>query len=564
MSDYYFDKIMNVKLYKVDEDGNVLRTLKDTMFINTTSSGLKPDMELEVSLLPEELCYACTLRIRNFMYVPDIRDYSYMEIEAGYNYKLSKRTATFNIAIFTSYQESPNPDGITVFKGVTVGSTSSCLTDRTVNVTIYGEQPIGTIIRKTAYGAAGISNVQERFVLTDPTNGAGVIKIHSFLGKYENEMMSLPDKQKLVGSNGLALLSDLYYSMYSYFKRQYGLTYIQQYYNGTLEVGILEESPKLTSSESILPLISVYSASFNAQILTITAPWDPLAEPGRIVRISANYFNGNMAPNDLGNLLAPAQLNIPTATEIATGAGLYRILTSKVNFSTCRDTNKMELLLIPIQYARENEAGTQVSAKYEALKKNKKESLEIVIGNPTDENSTEKLFSKGLKGNYTYTEETLNVGTSFSALAIKYYDTIDTKDFYLNKKLFNKDIVLRILDDGTLVKGKYASSTLGIAIGRSWAWPLLLGATYSMYSQGDSNYKVNLNDPDTLPPGTKVRIPVLPADNEEAINQLKADKELFKSMGDYYISYINDSSKWWAREHAVKAYNMYLLAGGEL
>lgn len=555
MNNYYFDKLIKVTLYKVDERGEISKNPKDILEITNTSSSLKPNISFEVSELPQQLCYQATVKIMNFMYTPDIKKYEYMSIEAGY----SSRTVQFNIAVFTSYQESPNPDGVTVFKGVTTGTTNAFITPRSIHVTIHSETSVKTIIERVAIGASGYEYATDYF-----TGGASnVIKV---LNNLPDELSSLKIKpsKKLTGDNGLALLADLYTTLYAFFKKM-GYTYVQQLYNGTLSVGVLGYDKRPDSVESVLPIITVYSASFNAQILTLIAPWDPLAEPGRIVKISANYFNGNMTPNVLGNLLAPAQLSIK---DLGSSEGLYRILTCKINFSTCEDTNKMELLLIPISYSKQDvsslsEDDTTLKA-YENLKKGVEKSLEIEIGVPDSQKTTEQLFSSGVKGSYTYTEETLDVGTTFTALAIKYYDTVDTKDFFLGKKAFNKEIVTRIEDDGTLVKAKYPSATLGIAVGRSWAWPLILAATYTAYKMGDPKYKVSLDDPDALPPGTTVRIPVLPSGNEEATTQLKADKDLFKAMGDYYINYINDKSKWWAREHAIRAYNMYLLAGGDL
>ncbi len=562
MNNYYFDKIINVQLYKLDKRGVPSTNPKDILKISLTSSGLKPDIELEVSLLPQQLCYQATIRIKNFMYVPDIREYGFMTVEAGYYRGPSstyfKQTQQFNISIFTSYQESPNPDGVTVFKGLTVGNTCSYLTGRSIHVKVHGETTIKQLIERVALGASGEQYATEYYT----KDSGNLIKVLNYL-PLELNTSKISLGRGLTGDNGLALLTDLYYTLYDYFKKD-GLTYIQQFNNGVLTVGILGWDPKLTVTESVLPIISVYSASFNAQLLTILAPWDPLAEPGRIVRISANYFNGNMAPNTLGNLYEPAQLGVPTAAELKSGEGLYRILTSKINFDTCGNTNKMELMLLPISYAKEEETGSPPTATYENLVKSKEKALEVVIGIDGDKKDTEQLFSSGVKGSYTYTEETLLVGTTFTALANKYYNVEGVEDFYLPKSKYNKEMVETVKDDGSFVMYKWPSTYRGINVGRSWAWPLILAATYTAYKSGMPEYKVDLKDPDTLPAGTKVRIPVLPSSNDDAVAQLASDKDLFKAMGDYYIDYINNSAKPWAKEHAIKAYNMYLLAGGSL
>lgn len=562
MNNYYFDKIISVQLFKLNKKGVPSTDSKDILSITPSSSGLKPDIELEISLLPQQLCYQATVRIKNFMYVPNIREYEYMSVEAGYyrgpSFTPFKQVQKFNISIFTSYQESPNPDGVTVFKGLTVGNTCSYLINRSIHVKVYGETTVKNLIEKVALGASGEQYATEYYT----KNNANLIKVLNYIPA-ELNASKISLSRGLTGDNGLALLSDLYYTLYDFFKKD-GLTYIQQFNNGTLTAGILGWDPRLTVTESVLPIISVYSASFNAQLLTILAPWDPLAEPGRVVRISTNYFNGNMAPNTLGNLREPAQLGVPTAAELKSGEGLYRILTSKINFDTCGNTNKMELMLLPINYAKEEEVGSPPTATYEKLVKSKEKALEVVIGIDGDKKDTERLFASGVKGSYSYTEETLLVGTTFTALANKYYGTEDFEDFYILKSKYNKEMVETIKDDGSLVMFKWPSIHRGINVGRSWAWPLILAATYTAYKSGSPEYKVDLKDPDTLPAGTKVRIPVLPSSNDDAVAQLAADKDLFKAMGDYYIDYINNSSKPWAKEHAVKAYNMYLLAGGTL
>ena len=72
-----------------------------------------------------------------------------------------------------------------------------------------------------------------------------------------------------------------------------------------------------------------------------------------------------------------------------------------------------------------------------------------------------------------------------------------------------------------------------------------------------------MNDPDTLPANVTAVIPSLPIDNQEAISALTPDKNLFKAMADYYVQYMT-SAKPWAKESAIRMYNMYLLLGGEL
>ena len=86
---FFFDKIISVKLYRTKENkeynprtqsmittGEVLDTDPlNVVTIDTTSGGLKPDIEFEIGELPGQNCYDCTLKIRNLMYMSDIRKY---------------------------------------------------------------------------------------------------------------------------------------------------------------------------------------------------------------------------------------------------------------------------------------------------------------------------------------------------------------------------------------------------------------------------------------------------------------------------------------------------------
>ena len=578
MNKFYFDKIISVKLEIVDEDGKIdtARTLE----IKTTSSGLKPDIEFEISMLQDALCYDCTLTIRNFMYVPDIRLYNSMEITAGYKYSdlaSNEQTNTFHMAIFSSWQESPNPDGVTVFRGITVGRVYNIFSEKPVTVTVNGETTVGNLIKRTALGASGYIDNDAFVAAKAMNNDASVLEVRSYIPEeYMNMLITLPNQLQAV--NGIAILESLYETLYAFFKSlDTPLTYIQHLYDGVLNVGLLEVSEKLAITQGVVNITSVYSASYNAALLNIEAPWDPTAQPGSVVRISTRYFNGQNAPNVIDirepALLAGQPLTRLTTEEINTGAGLYRILTSKVQFSSCHDTNKMSLLLIPITYSREQAKQDQETSYQNwtdtVSKERTASTTNVVIGTEKISEETKEIFQAGIQGSYAVREEYIAFGTTFSNIAMKYYGT-DTEDLYKTRDQYSGKVVLSIKDDGTRVMGKDPRLVYrGISIGRSNAWPLILMATYKAYETDklrgrgqDSKYKVNLNDPDTLPPGTWIRIPVLPSSNDAAVSLIAQNKTLFKAMANYYMKNLNNSAKPWSVTSAIKQSNMFILAGG--
>ena len=265
---FFFDKIISVKLYKTKENkeynprtqsmittGEVLDTDPlSVVTIDTTSGGLKPDIEFEIGELPGQNCYDCTLKIRNLMYMSDIRKYKFMSITAGYKYGASytqSRTVTFSIAIFTGYQESPNPDGLTVFKGLTTGQVEGFLTTHRVSFHSYGEMSLNDFIERAALGASGYAT-KEQYVQASARGEVGVLKVINRIPKQLGDEVMIPAQSKgIASSNGMAFLQRVYeIARDTLFTL--GYTYIQQVFNGQLTVGVLECDEKLRVAEPVI------------------------------------------------------------------------------------------------------------------------------------------------------------------------------------------------------------------------------------------------------------------------------------------------------------------------
>ena len=594
---FFFDKIISVSLYKTrvarefDNDkhetvvtGEILDTdPRNVVTIDTTQGGLKPDIEFEIGELPGQNCYDCTLKIRNLMYMSDIREYKFMSIKAGYKYGASytqSRTVTYSIAIFTGYQESPNPDGLTVFRGLTVGQIEGFLTTHRISFHSYNEMKLNDFIERAALGASGYATM-EAYTAAAKQGNVGVLKVLNYIPKELSDKIMIPAQSKGIASaNGMAFLQRVYEIVRDTLFAE-GYTYIQQVFNGQLTVGVLECDEKLRVAEPVIDVTAVYSASFTANILNISAPWNPACQPGALVRISPHYFNGQSAPNSLGDLMDKARtqaaldVGVISAEEARTGEGIYRVLTTRITFSSCRDSNKMDVMLLPIAYLDKDPAMTEVTGMYEDLKadveniKKTSKQIDIVIGEAKKDN-TQSIWEGTLKGNYgdNPTLVVFSYGLSFSDLSKMYYCKMQNLDedivLWKSKSAFNKDYVVDIRDNGTLIMGRDNNLTIGIRVGRANAWPIILKATYQRYkTTKKKEYEVNMNDPDTLPANVTAVIPSLPIDNQEAISALTPDKNLFKAMADYYVQHMT-STKPWAKEAAIRMYNMYLLLGGEL
>ncbi len=576
MNNFYFDKTISITLYKtkmVEGTGHRIIDYDSKLEIKTTSSGLKPDIDFEIKMLLGQNCYDATVKVRNCMRLPDIRSYDFMDIKAGYkysNFSTSEKTTTFSIAIFTAYQESPNPDGTTVFRGLTVGQIGGLLTTRPISFTSHREMPVWEFIQAVAYGASGFIDSghydQVRVLGPDP----GVLTVNSKLPTALKGLKVPP--QTRIANNGPALLAWAYDLLYEMFKGV-GYTYVQQIYNGSLFVGVLEASEQLKTTERVVNICSVYSASFTAQILNLSAPWDPLITPGTIVRVNANYYTAGVTPQDMDIMSVAQPAGLVTAKEAADGVGLYRVLTSNLQFSTCQDANKMDLVLVPITYMQSNpdtDVGIDIythMANVVSTVSETSDPVNIVIGEQLADTSTQNIWGKKLKGTYAIKTNTLLVGTTFSQLGLQYYDSdsghSEGASLWLSRSTYNKDYVVDIAADGSLVYGKNPDIKVGVLSGKCNAWPIILQATYAAYKAGDTAAKVDIDDPDTLPAGTRVYVPELSDTKDAAINQLKPDKELFKAMGDYYKARIG-TYKTWAKDTAIRMYNMYLVLGGTL
>ncbi len=114
-----FDKIINVQLYAVGAVSGDTVTLGNgqvvglSSYIQCPKVGRKPSINIRGRILPSPVLDGVELRITNLITgeVP-LDAYKYLKIEAGYAGALS---SAIEGEVVNAYQETPGPDGVTVF-----------------------------------------------------------------------------------------------------------------------------------------------------------------------------------------------------------------------------------------------------------------------------------------------------------------------------------------------------------------------------------------------------------------------------------------------------------------
>lgn len=329
-----------------------------TLQILCPRESLKPDVTFSIKLLPGQNCYGATLKIRNLnLGTIDIRSWDKMIITAGYR---NGAKATFTCPIFSSYIESPNPDGVTVFEGLTVGSAENNFTDHLVTLHF----------------------LQEEMTLKDLIEGVaqGIMDDIQVANLVDDKIMSRTitmEKRTVYAQNGIAVLNWLRDTVNSFVDTitKGESTVFIQLAGHTLSVMIINgPSRQVEMLKNIINLDSVKGASFSGTALTVTAPWNPALNPGDLFFMPPEFINGSMLPNVL-SLKDYRNIN-----------NLYRAITINVDFATVEEANQMTILAVPAQWAGElpdelatNIGNVEYSAAVEEWYKQGK-SVEIDVG----------------------------------------------------------------------------------------------------------------------------------------------------------------------------------------
>ena len=298
----------------------------ESLTINCTKNGLKPDMALSISLLPGQNCYDATLKVRNLNLADtNIREWTKMVITAGYR---TGNKAVYTCPIFTSYIEEPNPDGITVFEGITVGSAETVMNEQYTEIIFLQDK---MKLRDLAQGVAQGINPNIKVVT-------------SIADEIMDEEIQL-SKQTVYAQNGAAILSWLQSTLSTFVEKiseDQGerISVFVQLIGDELQIIALNGPNKMPESvESVINFDMVTGATFSGTALTVIAPWNPALQPGNLFYMPPEFINGSKLPNVLPE------------SDYRNEDNLYRALTINVAFASVENTNKMTILAVPAQWA---------------------------------------------------------------------------------------------------------------------------------------------------------------------------------------------------------------------
>ena len=350
-----FDRIINVTFFRqpdtayiqsmtggVVSDAFTMEYLQKMNLIATTitcpTGGLKPDIYFSVSVLPNHICYRMTLRLTNFMLRGDIdiRSCNAMTVEVGYR---GSRLQSFTGPIFSSYQESPNPDGITVFEGVVVGSSGTrLLSQQSINLEFHKDSVMIGELCQTIADSLGLK-------FTSKVPASILIKTIQLV------------PMQATADNGYAVLSWLNKILHSYSINDNGVpefglqdtdpqNLLLLWYQNELILTITGVTEEQLLSEQVTILDCVKSASYSGVILTVQALYDPRVEPSKLIYMDPVFFKGGQ---NMPNIIDAAQYNKSN--------GFYRIIKMDIEFDTNGSANNMNLMCAPLGYNKTDITG---------------------------------------------------------------------------------------------------------------------------------------------------------------------------------------------------------------
>jgi hypothetical protein len=526
----------------VGYDQEIIEEPAETLTLECTDSGMKPDMSLSINLLPGQNCYGTVLKIRNLnLDSVDIRQWSRMRITAGYR---TGKKATFICPIFASYIEAPNPDGITTFEGITVGQAEDVLNDQYIEIHFVKEEmDLDTLIRGVAPAIS--SNIRVEISIGDDIVKANEKRTNLIKVK----------KQTVYAKNGLAVLNWLQSTVSAFvaeITRNDDDTYtsvFMQLIDNTLEVLALNGPNKMPEKvETVVNLDMVTGATFNGTALTVEAPWNPDLEPGGLFYMPPEFIYGSKLPNVL-----------PTE-DYRNEDNLYRALTMSVSFASVEGTNKMSVLAIPAQWAGELPRNKTTEMRGDIFARTLSNNMKVTgkpvyVGGDGDVDATDinnvniaettnkSMFDEGkgiiaaMGGAGSWTEVSIDVtkGNCLSML-IEYYLfkdpsgpklVPDTKGTASEAAYYKKYEEFK-----NYPKAQQYFQTTGCKASIVW-WPIVTVGTYwkaQMDSKAGANHNwntVSLTNPNLIQEGKRLYIPVFTSWSSLE-SRLKAIKDVWK------------------------------------
>lgn len=245
-----FDKIVNITLtQKTGESSYVL----------CPKTGRKPTINVSGKIWPSPILADLDVRITN-LYTGDtpLDAYKYLKFEAGYAGSLA---ATIEGEVVNAYQETPGPDGVTVFKMLQGGFTNW------TNVTMSQNWPAGTSVNSILSDLAGMLQLSLKTTVS-------------------------ASLQTAVPWSFTGLVKDF-------------LTQISTVLNITLyPSGPFLVAYQVGGNTGLVHVIQhfITAPRHEASGYNFTSPWDPTLRPGDVVLVDTRYMRQTYGGAQVGNL----------------------------------------------------------------------------------------------------------------------------------------------------------------------------------------------------------------------------------------------------------------------
>lgn len=338
-----FGRIINVDLYYYSAEEKQSKAVS----INTPKTGLKPDITVNLSIIPSNNVMAVTVTIRNMIIDFDISRAFYMDIAMGYE---TCGVALYKCVVFRSYQVSPNPDGVYVFEGVVTGD----VVENSDDVSVVEDDPYSLI-----FNQEGTENLHNFIAFTlngqaDKKAAGNKVKLPKFQFDIQYTSKTLENEIKSaeinVNKNSKTFRTPLSRAAYA---KQVLLGWAAE---NDKDIAVVLEGNKfiintMADDDSVVPssaidIIGYTSATYNGAFLNIVMPYYPAINASSLIRCDAGYATQGYLPN-----------SVNWNTNIRNSAySLYRVFRYNVTFSTVHE-NTMSIDAMPVKRAGRVEVG---------------------------------------------------------------------------------------------------------------------------------------------------------------------------------------------------------------
>lgn len=549
-----FDRIIGVKLIanrrdkgEYDKTAGGYDTEVNEYEINIPAvehGGLKPDITFSASLLPGEMFHEVTLTLKNYKMPFDIRQYTRMEITAGYRKQNNDGVQfdevlirRFPIEIFYSYNLTPAPDSVTVFKGVIVSS----FTDNSIEDYFSMNNDYELVF----YRDVTVDEYIQLVVQLINTKGYNIAVKDNIPDEAKNLIMNTgPDGNDMYGKTfKFSSVPDIIRSIVSMLEAAYDNLGKKGSFNVHISDGILVifcTDGYYTTDEPIVELDCISSAVLNAGIMNVTAPWYPPLIPGGIIHVERTYIDGSDLPN------------VIDVDELMGIDNLYRVLTMEIEFSSIGGVNSMKITSIPLRYAENSqvdggkEAQKEYEYKFNVVQKEAQKIIDQIKENTSNTDVKAIPLTKLEVGEKTEEENPVfqwamsnksllsDLKVSSVMEADRLIGDVCIKDIY---KSFPALVVADIKPASYSIESQLILGDAPIpSYDSQWLWPIVYAATYKMYLDTKKNgtggevpdylnpFALNKKTSGVVIAGKQVAYP----QNIKTWNDVKAFKDLYK------------------------------------